>query len=83
MMQTLLTNTPSASAAPSADKNVSLISSSDKGDQSSQSDLKGGFSEEMVKAQQADKATGARQGSKVAAGEQVAPRSARQGGGSH
>lgn len=73
MMQTLLTNTPSASAAPSADKNASLISSSDKGDQSSQSDLKGGFSEEMVKAQQADKATGARQGSKVAAGEQVAP----------
>ncbi|MFB0768227.1 flagellar hook-length control protein FliK [Aeromonas salmonicida] len=73
MMQTLLTNTPSASAAPSADKNASLISSSDKGDQSSQSDLKGGFSEEMVKARQADKATGARQGSKVAAGEQVAP----------
>ncbi|MCE9934962.1 flagellar hook-length control protein FliK [Aeromonas salmonicida] len=73
MMQTLLTNTPSASAAPSADKNASLISSSDKGDQSSQSELKGGFSEEMVKAQQADKATGARQGSKVAAGEQVAP----------
>ncbi|MFM1712125.1 flagellar hook-length control protein FliK [Aeromonas salmonicida] len=73
MMQTLLTNTPSASAAPSADKNAPLISSSDKGDQSSQSDLKGGFSEEMVKAQQADKATGARQGSKVAAGEQVAP----------
>ncbi|WP_447830184.1 flagellar hook-length control protein FliK [Aeromonas salmonicida] len=73
MMQTLLTNTPSASAAPSADKNASLISSSDKGDQSSQSDLKGGFSDEMVKAQQADKATGARQGSKVAAGEQVAP----------
>ncbi|MDF2400539.1 flagellar hook-length control protein FliK [Aeromonas sp. 5HA1] len=72
MMQTLLTNTPSASAAPSADKNASLISSSDKGDQSSQSDLKGGFSDEMVKAQQADKATGARQGSKVAAGEQVA-----------
>ncbi|ELI6431968.1 flagellar hook-length control protein FliK [Aeromonas sp. 2HA2] len=73
MMQTLLTNTPSASAAPSADKNASLISSSDKGDQASQSDLKGGFSDEMVKAQQADKATGARQGSKVAAGEQVAP----------
>ncbi|KTA86721.1 flagellar hook-length control protein FliK [Aeromonas salmonicida] len=73
MMQTLLTNTPSASAAPSADKNASLISSSDKGDQSSQSDLKGSFSEEMVKARQADKATGARQGSKVAAGEQVAP----------
>lgn len=73
MMQTLLTNTPSASAAPSADKNAPLISSSDKGDQASQSDLKGGFSEEMVKAQQADKATGARQGSKVAAGEQVAP----------
>lgn len=73
MMQTLLTNTPSASAAPSADKNASLISSSDKGDQSSQSDLKGGFSEEMVKARQADKATGARQSSKVAAGEQVAP----------
>uniref|UniRef100_A0A3L0W3K9 Flagellar hook-length control protein FliK n=1 Tax=Escherichia coli TaxID=562 RepID=A0A3L0W3K9_ECOLX len=73
MMQTLLTNTPSASVAPSADKNASLISSSDKGDQSSQSDLKGGFSDEMVKAQQADKATGARQGSKVAAGEQVAP----------
>ncbi|WCH28555.1 flagellar hook-length control protein FliK [Aeromonas salmonicida] len=73
MMQTLLTNTPSASAAPSADKNASLISSSDKGDQSSQSDLKGGFSDEMVKARQADKATGARQGSKVAAGEQVAP----------
>ncbi|MBS2780290.1 flagellar hook-length control protein FliK [Aeromonas salmonicida] len=73
MMQTLLTNTPSASAAPSADKNASLISSSDKGDQSSQSNLKGGFSEEMVKARQADKATGARQGSKVAAGEQVAP----------
>ncbi|MDM5061950.1 flagellar hook-length control protein FliK [Aeromonas salmonicida] len=72
MMQTLLTNTPSASAAPSADKNASLISSSDKGDQSSQSDLKGGFSDEMVKARQADKATGARQGSKVAAGEQVA-----------
>ncbi|WP_420313963.1 flagellar hook-length control protein FliK [Aeromonas salmonicida] len=73
MMQTLLTNTPSASAAPSADKNAPLISSSDKGDQASQSDLKGGFSEEMAKAQQADKATGARQGSKVAAGEQVAP----------
>lgn len=73
MMQTLLTNTPSASVAPSADKNASLISSSDKGDQASQSDLKGGFSDEMVKAQQADKATGARQGSKVAAGEQVAP----------
>ncbi|XAG68143.1 flagellar hook-length control protein FliK [bacterium 19CA06SA08-2] len=73
MMQTLLTNTPSASAAPSADKNASLISSSDKGDQASQSDLKGGFSDEMVKARQADKATGARQGSKVAAGEQVAP----------
>ncbi|EQB2597937.1 flagellar hook-length control protein FliK [Aeromonas salmonicida] len=73
MMQTLLTNTPSASVAPSADKNAPLISSSDKGDQASQSDLKGGFSDEMVKAQQADKATGARQGSKVAAGEQVAP----------
>ncbi|MFK0668596.1 flagellar hook-length control protein FliK, partial [Aeromonas salmonicida] len=73
MMQTLLTNTPSASAATPADKNAPLISSSDKGDQSSQSDLKGGFSEVMAKTQQTDKATGARQGSKVAAGEQVAP----------
>lgn len=73
MMQTLLTNTPSASAATSADKNAPLISSSDKGDQASQSDLKGGFSEVMAKTQQTDKATGARQGSKVAAGEQVAP----------
>ena len=73
MMQTLLTNTPSASAATPADKNAPLISSSDKGDQASQSDLKGGFSEVMAKTQQTDKATGARQGSKVAAGEQVAP----------
>ncbi|MGE6117458.1 flagellar hook-length control protein FliK [Aeromonas salmonicida] len=73
MMQTLLTNTPFASAATPADKNAPLISSSDKGDQASQSDLKGGFSEVMAKTQQTDKATGARQGSKVAAGEQVAP----------
>ncbi|MGE6178316.1 flagellar hook-length control protein FliK [Aeromonas salmonicida] len=73
MMQTLLTNTPSASAATPADKNAPLISSSDKGDQASQSDLKGGFSEVMAKTQQTDKVTGARQGSKVAAGEQVAP----------
>lgn len=73
MMQTLLTNTPSASAATPADKNAPLISSSDKGDQASQSDLKGGFSEVMAKTQQTDKATGARQGSKVAAGEPVAP----------
>lgn len=73
MMQTLLTNTPSASATTPADKNAPLISSSDKGDQASQSDLKGGFSEVMAKTQQTDKATGARQGSKVAAGEQVAP----------
>ncbi|HGY1009309.1 TPA: flagellar hook-length control protein FliK [Aeromonas salmonicida] len=73
MMQTLLTNTPSASAATPADKNAPLISSSDKGDQASLSDLKGGFSEVMAKTQQTDKATGARQGSKVAAGEQVAP----------
>ncbi|MUG30216.1 flagellar hook-length control protein FliK [Aeromonas salmonicida] len=73
MMQTLLTNTPSASAATPADKNAPLISSSDKGDQASQSDLKEGFSEVMAKTQQTDKATGAKQGSKVAAGEQVAP----------
>ncbi|WP_413164521.1 flagellar hook-length control protein FliK [Aeromonas salmonicida] len=73
MMQTLLTKTPSASAATPADKNAPLISSSDKGDQASQSDLKGGFSEVMAKTQQTDKVTGARQGSKVAAGEQVAP----------